>query len=83
MRGYKKRKSDIVYEFWYNDCIYESAAACMSLHRTKRGAEIALSFHKEQVRKEHEELWKDEPEGETFPFDSMCAWGVREREVVE
>ena len=49
-----------VYEFWYNDCIYESAAACISLHRTRNGAEIAMELHKEQKRKEFEELYKDE-----------------------
>ena len=75
--------TDKVYEFWYNDCIYESAAACISLHRTKKGAEMAMEFHKEQKRKEHEELWKDEPEEERFAFDSMCAWGVTERDIVE
>jgi hypothetical protein len=71
-----------VYEFWYNDCIYESAAACMSLHRTRKGAEMAMEFHKEQKRKEFEELYKDEDDID-WTFDSMSAWGVSEREVVE
>ena len=76
--------TDKVYEFWYNDCIYDSAAACVSLHRTKKGAEMALAFHKEQKRKEHEELYKDEePDMIPFKFDAMCAWGIKEREIVE
>lgn len=75
--------TDKVYEFWYNNCIYESAAACMSLHRTKKGAEMAMEFHKEEKRKEYEELYKDEPEYMRVAYDSMCAWGVEERTIVE
>ena len=71
---------ETVYEFWYNDCIYESVAGCISLHRTQKGAEMAMEFHKEQKRKEFEELYKDE-EDIDWTFDSM--WGVEERTVVE
>jgi len=71
-----------VYEVYYNDCIHESMAACISLHRTRKGAEMAMEFHKEQKRKEFEELYKDE-EDIDWTFDSMCAWGVNERTVVE
>lgn len=73
---------DTVFEFWYNDCIHESADGCISLHRTRKGAEMAMEFHKEQKRKEFEEMYKDE-EDINFAFDSMCAWGVEERTVLE
>jgi len=74
---------DKVYEFWYTDC-NEGAAACISLHRTKKGAEMAMEFHKEQKRKKHEELYKDEePDMIPFAFDGMSAWGVEERDIVE
>jgi hypothetical protein len=76
-------KIDKVYEFWYNDCIYESAAACISLHRSKKGAEMAMEFHKEDKRKEYEELYKDEPENMKVAYDSGCAWGVQERKILE
>lgn len=72
---------EIVYEFWYNDCIYESAPSCISLHRTIKSAKIALEFHREQKRKYFEEIHKDE-EDIDFDFDSMCAWGINERTVV-
>ena len=76
--------TDKVYEFWYNDCIYESAAGCISLHRTKKGAEMSMEFHKEQKRKEHEELYKDEEDDYDYgKFDDMCAWGVEERTILE
>jgi len=75
---------DKVYEFWYNDCIYESAAECISLHRTKKGAEMAMEFHKEERRKEFEELLEDSIDEYQFgKFDDMCAWGVRERIIQE
>lgn len=69
-----------IYEFWYTDCIYEDKGSCISLHRTLKGAEIAMEFHKEEKRKEFEELYKDE-EDIDFEFDDMCAWGVRERQI--
>ena len=70
-----------VYEFWYTDNIHESAAACISLHWTKKGAEMAMEFHKAKKRKEHEELYKDEKS--EFDFDAMSAWGVSERNIYE
>ena len=79
---FKITDMETVYEFYYNDCIHESMAACISLHRTRKGAEMAMEFHKEQKRKEFEELYKDE-EDIDWTFDSMCAWGVNERTVVE
>jgi hypothetical protein len=33
---------DKVYEFWYNECIYDSDAQCISLHKTREGAEKAM-----------------------------------------
>ena len=74
--------TDKVYEFWYNECIYESSNSSISLHRTKKGAEMAMEFHKEQKRKEHEESYKDE-EDIYGKYDDMCAWGVKERIIVE
>ena len=46
-----ERIMDKVYEFWYNECIYESAAQCMSLHRTQKGAEMAMEYHKNDIYK--------------------------------
>ncbi len=64
---------DKVYEFWYNECIYESAAQCISLHKTRGGAERAMEFHKKQT--------EDEWEGIGIP-DSM-RWGVSEWTIEE
>ena len=43
---------DKVYEFWFNECTYESAAQCMSLHRTREGAEKAMERHKKEIADE-------------------------------
>ncbi len=72
-----------VYEFWYNPCIYEGSPVCMSLHRTRSGAEKAMRRHKEEKRKYYEELYKDEPDDIKTPYDSMCEWGVSEIEIVD
>lgn len=37
--------NDALYGFFYNDCIYESAPALISLHRTKEGAWKAMHKH--------------------------------------
>ena len=37
--------TDTVYEFLYSDCIYESAMATISLHKTKKGAYKAMNKH--------------------------------------
>jgi hypothetical protein len=59
-----------VYEFWYNNCIYEGSPSCISLHRTKEGAESAMLSHKCEAIEKWEKMnrWKKER-------------GVREREV--
>lgn len=75
-----------VYEFGYNSCIHESAMACMSLHKTKKGAEIAMEHHKNQARKEfaeREKYWKENNEDWGFEFGEHEAWAVYERDVVE
>lgn len=75
---------DIVYEFWYNDCIYESSAFTVSIHRTRKGAEMALEYHKAKIKKKHDDLYKDEePDMIPFDYDWGKAWGIKETEVLE
>jgi len=42
----------VVYEFCYCDCIYESAAATVSIHLSKKGAWEAMKKHKLEVYEE-------------------------------
>lgn len=71
----KEVTMDKVYEFWYNECIYDSDAQCISLHKTREGAEKAMERHK----KETEDEWKRM--GLKIP-DYMF-WGIEERIIEE
>jgi len=61
-----------VWGFFFNDCIYESAPALVSLHVTKRGAVRAMIAHQN-------ELWEDA----LSPGDSHihCAFRANTRAV--
>ena len=71
-----------VYEFIYNSCIYEGAACTESIHKTIKGAQMALDFHKEVAREEWEEQW-DEKGKKEFPFGETEYWMIRETEIQE
>lgn len=60
-----------VYEFWHNPCIHESNDGCISLHKTRKGAEMAMEFHKKQIVEEWAESDMDIPD--------YMDWGVRKR----
>ena len=75
--------TDKVYEFWYNSCIHESAAACISLHKTKKGAEMALDFHKEEQKRFWRKCYPSIKEQMEMPFGMFEEWGVAERDIAE
>jgi len=64
----------------YNPMIYESSFGIISIHKTRKGAEMAMEFHKEEKRKEWEERYKDENEEirEFCKFGQFEAWFVQE-----
>ena len=64
---------DKLYGFFYCPCIDESVAALVSLHRTERGAEMAMEFHKAHELKSFEE-WADE----SFTFGQFERWEIEE-----
>jgi len=75
---------DIVYSFMYCDCIHESASYTVSLHKTKKGAEIAMEFHKAEKKKEFEQMYsKEELKEYGFKFGQMEDWRVVETELNE
>jgi hypothetical protein len=68
-----------VFEFVYTDCIYESAMATLSLHRTKKGAYKAMrefleieyaNWYNEQILYGKDRKWG-------YKFGTHCAWAVR------
>ena len=71
----------IVYEFLYNSCVFESASATMSIHRTRKGAEIALSWHKFETEREYNQLYsltEDYSFKNEYPYDAHQSWSIRE-----
>lgn len=71
-----------VYEFLYNSSCCESAAATMSIHKTQKGAEIAMEFHKNEKLKQWEEECKQYPPAKEFPFDYDQWWEINESELL-
>ena len=71
---------DIVYEFLYNSSCCESASSTVSIHRTRKGAEIAMEFHRNEKKTEYEELFANDDEvyKVEFPYDYDQWWGIRE-----
>ena len=41
----------LVYEFLYNSNCHESSYRTMSIHKTRKGAEMAMEFHKAETKK--------------------------------
>lgn len=73
----------ILYVAMYNPMIYESSFGIISIHRTLKGAEMAMEFHKAEVRKEWEETYPSKEEQKEFPFGSFESWEVFEHELLD
>lgn len=73
-----------VYAFEYCPNIYESSYGTISLHRTRKGAEIALEFHRNTAKKEYDEYYKsickDLP-NYPYEFGQFENWRVVEIEI--
>jgi len=61
----------------YNPQIHESAFGVISVHKTRRGAEMAIEFDKKEKKKEWEEIYPEEDRWE-FPFGIFELWTIRE-----
>lgn len=76
----------IVYAFNHCPCIYESADATISLHKTKEGAETAMELHKKEALKNHEKWLKSfNQRGENWDFDfgDDQSWSIKEMEILD
>ena len=76
-------KIDKVFEFCYNDFIHESSAATISIHKTRKGAEMAMEFHKLEQYKKYIQAYPTKKEQKEFPFGTHEAWFVEETEIKE
>ena len=66
---------DTLYAFRYNECVYESSWATISLHYSKEGAEKAMNDHKTEAKREFDESYADDNEY-GFVFGNMENWCV-------
>ena len=77
--------NDTVYAFMYCPDNCESCYATMSLHRTRRGAEMAMEFHKQKIKNQFEEVFgKDgvlSQSGSTWDLNQ--SWAIREEKIQE
>jgi hypothetical protein len=68
-----KEKQDLVYAF-----LHESSYATMSLHKTRKGAEMAMEFHRNEAKKEHDEMYNRPMDAVDYPFGEHEDWSVME-----
>ena len=72
-----------VWGAFYNGMIHESSYALISLHYTKKGAEMAVEWHKKEMQDEHNRLWEGEKPEDIPPFDQFQDWMIRELTINE
>lgn len=73
-----------VYAFMYCPCIHESAFSTVSLHKTQKGAEIAMEFHKQTAKEKYYRMYtKEELDDFGFSFGMFEAWEVVELEILD
>ena len=74
-------KASKIYAAMYNPMIEESCFGVISLHKTRKGAEMAMEFHKAVELKEWKEMYKDHRA--PYTFGRFEKWSVVEMEVLE
>ena len=56
----------------------------ISIHKTRKGAEMAIDFHKNEEREEYERVYKGIPESQRVAkFDAFKSWIVESFELTE
>ena len=73
--------TEVVYEFLYNPSTCESVSHTVSIHRTKKGAEMAMEFHKNEIKKKFENEEITELTIVDFPWHFDQWWGILETQL--
>jgi hypothetical protein len=71
----RSEEAEYVYQFKYNSMIHEGGSVTMSLHKTIKGAEMAMEFHKSELKKEWDDMYKDDPD-ERSEFGHFERWST-------
>ena len=74
---------EYIWAFMYNPMTEESAWATVSLHKTKKGAEVAMEFHKNEAKKEYEERKKRNGGRWPVEFGDFEDWFVKKIEILD
>lgn len=74
---------EVVYEARYNPCIHESGFVTMSIHHTRKGAEMAIAFDRDEREKEWKECFPTVEDYCLHPFGEHEAWDVKETQIEE
>jgi len=81
------KTKDVVYVAMYNPMIHESIFGIISIHKTRKGAEMAMEFHKAGEREKYDELTKKRKLAignfDYSPFGTFQAWEVFECKINE
>jgi hypothetical protein len=73
----------IVYGFYFNPCVGESASMTMSIHFSKENAESAMKNHKKQEEEIFNAAYEDNEEAKAmFKFDDYKRWYICEIEIL-
>jgi hypothetical protein len=76
-------KIDTMYAFLYCCDTYKSSYATVSVHRTRKGAEMAMEFHRNEAKKKHYEIYNRLDDIYTHPFGESEDWQVSEIKIFE
>ena len=72
----------ILHIFLYNPMIKESGWIPQSIHKTRKGAELAMETHKEEVLKEWEERFQTPKDKVQSQIESQMDWRICEYELL-
>jgi hypothetical protein len=73
----------ILYQALYNPMIHESASYTLSIHKTRKGAEMAIEFHKNEIKKEELQLYDPNDVIGEYKWDDCKWWGINEIELLD
>lgn len=78
LEDFASQQQDTVYQFLYNEDLWESCAGTVSVHSTLKGAQMALDFHKASTISKNN--WGRLPKEE---LDERAYWGIRESKLIK
>ena len=83
------QRIETVYEFVYDSDCYECGVITQSIHKTRKGAEMAMEFHKNKIKQEYEDEREWDKNNNDFnpeyydkyTWDWNQSWFIRETKL--